>query len=122
MNFIDKQNIPRVQVGEDGGQIPRPLDGGARGDADILAHFRRHDAGQGGLAQARRAVEQNVIQRVVALEGGVDINAQAVFHLVLADIFPQMMRPQGGVNFFILGPHAAHDQTIVHKRPSFFLI
>jgi hypothetical protein len=41
--------------------------------------------GECGLAEAGRAIEEEVIERLVALLGGVDGDAEVVFELLLAD-------------------------------------
>ena len=79
VDFVDKQHVACGQIGENGGQIPRALNGGAAGDSNIVAHFRGDNARQGGFAQAGRAVEQNMIQRLLPGQGGLHVNAEAVF-------------------------------------------
>ena len=46
-----------------------------------------NDAGQGGLAQARGAVEQHMVQRLSPAAGRLDENGQILLGLLLADVF-----------------------------------
>ena len=50
--------------------------GGAGGDADIDPHLVGNDAAEGGLAQAGRAVKQDVIQGFPPHFGGLDKDLQ----------------------------------------------
>ena len=52
------------------------------------------DVGQRRLAQSRRPVEQNVVQRFAARLGRLDGDFEIVFDLVLADELAQPLRPQ----------------------------
>ena len=62
VDLIHKENIILVQVGQQRRQIAGLFDGRAGSDADIDAHLGGDNARQRGLAQARRAVQQHVIQ------------------------------------------------------------
>ncbi len=84
MNLINKKDVAAAEIGEDGGQIARTLNDRPCRDLEIGAHLVGNDRGQGGLAQARRAVEQDVIQGFFATLSGFDENAQIVAQLVLA--------------------------------------
>ncbi len=97
MHLIDEQDVLLLEVGEDRGQVPRPLDGGARGHPDGDRHLMGDDVGQGGLAQPRRPIQQEMVQRLLPLEGGGDADAQVVLELLLADELLQPTRPQGSV-------------------------
>jgi hypothetical protein len=46
------------------------------------------------LAQSRRAVKEQVVQRFTALAGRLDRNGQLFFDVGLADAFGQRPRPQ----------------------------
>ncbi|MPN12041.1 hypothetical protein SDC9_159351 [bioreactor metagenome] len=67
MYLVDEKDIVFVQVGEQRGEIAGLFYRGAGGYADIDAHLRRNYPGQSRLAEPRRAVEQNVIERLCAL-------------------------------------------------------
>ena len=67
--------------------------GGAKADAE----FARHDLRQRGLAEAGRADEQHVIQRLVTLARRLDEDREILARLRLADEFGQQLRTQRGV-------------------------
>ena len=76
------------------GQIAGFLNGRAGGDADIDTHLIGDDAGQGGLAEAGRAVEQGVVQGFVSQPGGFDIDEQVALCLLLTGVIVQQLGPQ----------------------------
>ena len=61
MDLVDKQHVPRGQVGKQGRQIPCMADGRAAGHPEVAPHLVGHDGRQGGFSQARRAVKQGVV-------------------------------------------------------------
>ena len=115
MNLVNEQHVSGVQVGENGGQVAGALNGRAGGDADVLAHFGGHNAGQGGFAKARRAVEQHVIQRVVAGQRRLNVDAQAVLHGLLAHIIPQGVGAQALLHGAVLGGIGTGHQSVFHR-------
>jgi hypothetical protein len=59
--------------------------------------------GQGGLAQAGGAVEQDVVQRFVPAFGGGDADAQVVLDYRLPDEVIEAPWPQAGVQWQVFG-------------------
>ncbi len=92
MNLVDEEDVARLQGGEDGGEVAGVLDGGAGRHVDVGAYLRRDDQAERGLAQPRWAIEQHVIQRLVALERGLEEDAQIGLHDILADVLVQASR------------------------------
>ena len=87
MNLVDEEHIACFEIGQNRGQIAGSLDGRAGRDAHVDAHLVRHDVRQAGLAQSRRTVKQDVIQRLAALPGGLNQDAQIFFQAFLAGKF-----------------------------------
>ena len=114
MDFIDEEYVARVQVAEDGGQVARPFNGRAAGDTDILSHLRRDDAGEGGFAQAGRAVKQHMVQRVMTGEGCLDIDIQTALNCLLANIVLQRMGTEGLLHRAVLCHIGPGHQSVVH--------
>ncbi len=50
MDFVDEQDVVFFKIGQQGGQIAGALQDGARGLAQLHAHFARDDVRQRGLA------------------------------------------------------------------------
>ena len=92
MDLINEEHIALLQIGQQGGKVAGLLNGRAAGDADLHPHLVGDDARQRGLAQARGAIEQDVIHGLAAPLGGFQINFQVLFDLVLSDVVLQMLR------------------------------
>ena len=95
MNFVDEQNVALREVGQKRGQIARLFNRWAGGDADVHTHFIGNDTCKRGLAQARRAIEQDVIQRLVSAACRLDIDREVLLDLLLSIILAQALRPEG---------------------------
>ena len=54
-----------------------------------MAHLAGDNARERRFAQTRRAVEQNVIERIPPLPGGLNVDVQAVLHRLLSHVFTQ---------------------------------
>ena len=59
MNFVDEQNVMRLQVGQQRRQIARPHDNGAGSRAESDAKFLRDNLRQRGFPEARRPEQQS---------------------------------------------------------------
>ena len=67
MDFVDEQHVALLEIGEQAGEVAGLLDGRAAGALEVRAHRLGEDVGEGGLAEAGRAAEQDVIERFAAL-------------------------------------------------------
>jgi hypothetical protein len=67
VDLVDEQHVVRFEVGQQRGQVAGALQHRAGGLAQIDAHLGGDDVRQGGLAQARRAEQQHVVERLAAL-------------------------------------------------------
>ena len=106
MDFVDEQNVALLQIGEQRRKIAGLGDDRPRGGAEIDAQFARDDLRERGLAEARRADEQHVIERLVPRPRRLDEDRKVGARLLLADEFGQPLRPQrglGGVFLAALG-------------------
>ena len=62
VDLVNEEDVPFLQgVGQDGGEVPRLLYGGPGGDPEVDPKLVGDDVGQGGLAQARGAEEEEVL-------------------------------------------------------------
>ena len=91
------RNEPSSSVGQERQQVGRLGQGGAAGHLDRGAELVGQHGGEGGLAQAGRAVEEDVRHRLLELLAGVEDDAQPLHDGFLADDFAQPARPQRGV-------------------------
>ena len=91
VDLVDEEHVALLQIGQQGGKVAGLLDGRAAGDADLHPHLVGDDARQRRFAQARRAVEQDVIHRLAAALGRFQIDLQVLLDLVLTDVVFQML-------------------------------
>ena len=75
MDFVNEQDIFFFQAGDNSSDISGTLHCGSRGGSNVNPHLGGNDVSQRGLAQARRAIEQNMIQGLVPPLGGGDSNS-----------------------------------------------
>ena len=71
--------------------------------ADVHAELARDQLGQRRLAEPGRAEEERVVERLAPRERGVDVDAQAVLHLLLADELGQPLRAQRQLDDRLVG-------------------
>jgi hypothetical protein len=67
---------------------------------------------ESGFAETRRAIEQQVVERFVALLGGVDGDAEVVLELLLADELIEPAGPQGDVDLVVVLRLAGDDALL----------
>ena len=67
MNFVDEEDLAGLEIRQDGSQVARLLEERARRAAERHPELVRDHVRQRGLAEARRAVQQHVIERLAAL-------------------------------------------------------
>jgi len=102
VDFIDEKDILALEIRQDGRQVSGTLYRRARGCPDINADFEGDDMGEGCLAQAGGAVQQNVVQGFTPALGGVDGYIQVVLSLLLTNEVGQAPGPQAGIERCIL--------------------
>ena len=66
VDLVDEQHVARFQIGQQRGEVAGLGNHRPGGGAEVDAQFARHDLRQRGLAEARRADEQHVVERFVA--------------------------------------------------------
>jgi hypothetical protein len=99
------------KIREDAGEIARAFDLRAAGGVQLRADGVGDEIGERGLAQAGRAAEQHVVQRLAAHLGGLDHDEELLLDLRLAVELGEIARAQGEiegrVRFVERGVHAA---------------
>ncbi len=94
VDLVDEQDVAVLEVGQQGGEIARLGDHRARGGAEADPHFAGEDPGERGLAETRRAEEQDMVERLAARLGGVDEDAEVLARRLLADEFVEALGPK----------------------------
>jgi len=87
-------DVVGLQIGQDRRQIAGLGQHRTRGGPKAHAQLPRHDLGQGGLAQARRAEQQDVVQRLASPASRFDEDLEIGLGLLLADELRQGLRAQ----------------------------
>jgi hypothetical protein len=89
VDLVDEQHLLGLEIDQQAHDVARALQ--RRGAGDPAAHpqlFGQHQ-GHGGLAQARRTMQEHVVQGLAAAAGGLHGNAQHLLELPLADVVGQ---------------------------------
>src|SRR5262249_26505932 len=110
VNLVDEQDVALLEIGEQRCEIAGLGNDGARGGTEVHAEFARHDLGERGLAEARRADEQDVTECLADHPRGLDEHARIAARLRLADEIVELQRAQRSVRRIILAALSA-DQA-----------
>ena len=98
VDLVDEQHVARFEIGEQGRKVAGLGDDGAGGGAEADAHLAAEDLRQRGLAEAGRAGEQDVVERIAAIAGGGDEDFQVGLGRLLAGEIVERRRPQRAVD------------------------
>ena len=110
MNFVEEENLFSVERSENSGEVAFTFEQRAGACFDRDVQFVGDNLRKSGFAQARRAVEQNVIERFAAATRGFDSDGDVFFHALLPDVFIQVLGAHGGVEAgVILGSGSGND-------------
>ena len=97
MDLVDEQDVALAQAGEDRGEIARALDGRSRCGADLCPDLRGDNICKGRLAEARRAVQQDVIDRLGPMACRIEEDGQVLLDALLARELVQAAGPDSGL-------------------------
>ena len=101
VDFVDEQHVARLQIGQQRREVARLGDHRAGGSAEIDTQLARNDLRQRGLAQARRADEQHMVERLVARPRRLDEDLQIGARLLLADELRESLRTQRSIGIVV---------------------
>src|SRR6185437_1185455 len=122
MDLIDEEHVALFEIGEKGSEIAGLRDHRSGRRAKTDAELTRHDLCQRGLAKARRAAEQHVIERLAALARRLDEYGEVRARLRLADKLRQHLRTQRGVAGVLVAPLRRDDaRGRAHSLPRLYL-
>ena len=103
VDFVDEQDIVFFQVGQKRSEVLGLFQHRAAGLPQLDAELMRNDVRQGGLAQAGRAKQQHMVQRLVALARRADENLQLLAHLGLAHVLVEQLGAQRALHRLFVG-------------------
>jgi hypothetical protein len=102
MDLVDEQNIPVLEIREDGGQITGAFENRSGRGLDFHTKLVSDDVRKRGLTETRRSAEQHVIERFSPAFGGFYEYPQIVLDPVLTDKVLKADRPQAPVKLKII--------------------
>lgn len=70
MDFVDKEDVARFEVGKQPSKVAGFIEHRAGGDLDIFFQFVAYDVRQRGFPESRRAAEQDVTEHIASIARG----------------------------------------------------
>ena len=104
VDLVDEQHVALFEIGEQRREVAGLGDHRARGGAEIDAELARDDLGERGLAEAGRADQQHVVERLAAALRRLDEDAEIGPRLLLADELGEPLRAQRGLRGVLVAP------------------
>ena len=92
VNLIDEEHVAFFERREDADEILRLFERRPAGRPKVRAQLARDEPRERRLAEARRTVEQHVLERLAALLGRVDRDAQILDDALLSDVLVEGAR------------------------------
>ena len=89
MDFVNEENVAWAEFIKQGQQITRSFNGRPTGRVEPYPHLIGDDHGHGGLTQAWWPIEQDMVQGLFPLLGGLNIDGDFVFNFGLTNVFRQ---------------------------------
>ena len=90
------------------------LDGGAARDVQLDAHLVREDVRERRLAEAGRAAEQDVIERLLRRRAASTKTRRFSLCFVLPDVVVERARPKDAIEALVVAEHGARSQPRRH--------
>jgi len=98
-----RKHITVLEPHERGDQVGRAGKRRARCDLHAAAHLIGDDVGEGGLAETRGAVQEDVLHGVAAAFAGLNGDAQTLDQVGLPDVLAQIGGAERPVDLLLLG-------------------
>ena len=88
VNFIYKKDVAVLEISQNGGKVTGTFNSWTGCHAEISAEFMRDDVRHGGLAEAGRAVEEDMVEgsAVVTFFDGVNSEFEIIFQAFLTNV------------------------------------
>ena len=101
VDLVDEEHVARLERGEDRGDVALALERRAGDLADADAELLADDLRERGLAEAGRAREQDVVERLAARLRRVERDRELLLHALLADEVGERLRAQRAVELLL---------------------
>src|SRR5690606_36949229 len=93
-DLVDEKDVALLEIGEEGGEVAGLGDHRAGGGAEIDAELARDDLRERRLAEAGRADEEDMVERLGAVPCGLDEDGKIGARLRLAEEIGEHLRPE----------------------------
>jgi len=128
VDLVDEEHVAGLEIREQRRQITWALDRRAARHPQLSTHLRRDDVREGGLAEPGRAVEQQMIERLLALARRTNEDTEVLAQAVLTDHLIERTRAQTLLDTRLARLHGgldipsrvllhAHDFTSILSEP-----
>src|SRR5262245_41517531 len=94
VDLVDEEDIVRLEVGQDRGEVARALEHRTRRLPEVHSHLARDDVRERRLAEARRAEEQHVVERLAPRACRLDEDRELPADLLLPDVLGKLARAE----------------------------
>ncbi len=119
MDLIYKQDVSGLKICQDRCQITRAFDSRAGRDMDIDPKLICNNARKACLAQAWRAIKEDMVKRLAAALGRPHKNSEILLDLILSYEFCEPLRPEISVRLLFRASIAGYDPLFeFHKSSS----
>ena len=112
MNFVEEEEIVAFHGRENGGEVAFFLEQRTGTDFYGDAHLVGENLGEGGLAEPRGTVEQDVIESFAAGAGSLDGDLEIFFNARLTDVVGEMLRADARFEARIFIESAAGNEAM----------
>ena len=118
MDLVDEEDVPRLQVGQQGREVAAALDHRPRGLAKARPHLVRDDVSEGGLAKAGGTEDEHVVEGVAARARRLDEETELLADGGLADVLVETTGADAPFDEFLASFRLGRHEAIVHPRPA----
>jgi hypothetical protein len=114
VDLVDEQDLARLERGQQRREVAGALDDRAGGGLDRNLELGGDHVGQAGLADAGRAEQEHVVERLAAGAGRLDRDPEVGDHLRLPDVLVEPPRAQRHLEAEVVVDGTAGDEAVVH--------
>jgi hypothetical protein len=111
VDLVDEQHVAGLEIGEQCGEVAAALDGGTTRGAQRCSHLAGDHVGQGGLAQAGRSVEEQVIEGLAPLARRPDEHREVLAEAILPHHLVQAAGTEALLEALLIGKRHALELT-----------
>src|SRR5215212_4891063 len=109
VNLVDEEDFPLLKIRQDGREVAAALDCGGAHTLQGRVHLRRDDLRERRLAEARRAEEEHVVERLAPRLGRAQEDFEVRRYLRLPDVLFERARAQTGFDELVFRGRRARN-------------